>query len=353
MALAGTVILVPGIGGNNLYTPPTFFGLAPRSRIWLNPATMGAGGWRLLGLGPDGISPDVPFAGSLIPGPPLANYYDALAKQLEALGWVVLGAEVDWRLSLSRNVDALVRQVGRQQGRGSVHLLAHSRGGLLCRAAMPALASAGYLDRLGWCAGLGVPHYGSWEAAGLLAGWNSTANFLALVLEHSAAILSLGFVLGPLRHVITSWPGAYELLPNPLAPGVSPAEINAIYDPAEWEASGVPVSPTWLAAARTGWASLPLIPQSVDWFDVVGRGVMTPVSLRLGQSLEASTSWNWTQSGDGAVRTDWAVQPGRRKISTPTSHGAMTYDLRVIQRVSEALRDGLRSDEVIEGPVLQ
>jgi hypothetical protein len=353
MSTLGTIIIVPGIGGCELSSQPTLFGLGPPVRLWLNPSAMAGGGWRLLGLADDGITPDVPLTGPIVPGLPLGNYYADLGKMLSEKGWRVVGARLDWRQALARDADRLVSLIREEEPAGPLHLVAHSRGGLVARRAIEQLRAAGELGRLGWCAGLGVPHYGSWEAAGLLAGWNRTAALLAVVLEGTASILSAGYVQLRLRHVLTSWPAAYELLPNPAAPAISPNEIEEIYGPGTWSAAGLSVSAAWLQAARKGWASIPLVPPGVDWIDVVGIGSRTPTRLYTPAQVGTSQGWRWDFQGDSVVPSRWAVQPNRPRITTPSSHGALAYDGRVVDVLSTALQVGLAEDVVIEGELLQ
>lgn len=352
MSELGTVIIVPGIGGNELSTPPTLFGLGPEARIWLNPAAMAGGGWRLLGLAPDGLTPDVPFTGAIIPGLPLSGYYNPLTEMLSQYGWRVVGARLDFRQSWIQDAARLVATIRNESIDRPVHLVAHSRGGLVARAAIEILRSTGELGRLSWCCGLGVPHQGSWEAAGLLSGWNQTAVLLSAVLDNLSSILSAGYVNLQLRHVLTSWPAAYQLLPRQDATGISPEETAAIYNPSVWSQANRPVSAHWLEAARTGWPTLPVVPSGVDWVDFVGTGFSTPDRLYIPANVASSQGWAWSPNGDSTVPTRWATQPGRMKVTCPTSHGALAYDGRVAAVIDTVLRGSLSGDVVIEGPLL-
>lgn len=352
MSDLGTVIIVPGIGGCELSTQPTLFGLGSPVRIWMNPTAMVAGGWRLLGLGPDGLTPDVPLTGNIVPGLPLPGYYDQLTQMLTLRGWRVVGCKLDWRQAWIYDAARLVSLIVAESEERPVHLVAHSRGGLVARAAIDQLTALGELGRLGWCVGLGVPHQGSWEAAGLLAAWNQTALLLTNILDRSASLLSAGLVNLRLRAVLISWPSTYELLPSPLATGVSPDEIGEIYDPTTWELSDRAVSANWLSRANSVWRGLTYVPTGVDWVDFVGTGFTTPDRLYIPAKLASGQGWAWSPLGDGVVPARWATQPGRRKVTCPTSHGAMVYDGRVVAVIDQVLRGGLSEDVVISGPLL-
>ena len=348
----GKVIIVPGIGGNELYTPASLFGLGPRLRVWLDYSTIGAGGWRLLGLQADGITPSVPLTGPLTPGLPLPPYYALLCDRLRRLGWNVIGARLDWRGTIQRDAIRLADQV-EEHGQGEpVHVIAHSRGGLVMRAALALLQQRGRLGRVGRCLGLGVPHRGSWAAAGVLGLWNETVTLLDLLIHRAPGLGDLSGVFGPLASVIWSWPGPYELLPSPGASGVPPEDIITIYDHLTWLRIKKNVSPTWLGAALAHWSNLPDTPTAVTWVDAVGYGVLTPVGLGDPLKLDTSQGLTYSSEGDGTVPSAWATQPGRRRINTPTSHNAMAFDGRLIAAVDEYLRLGLDHDITIQGGVL-
>ena len=96
MAEPGTVWILSGIGGCEVYTPP--IPLLGSRRIWLDYVAMLAGAWRILGLAPDGVSSWTPGVGVMVPGPALADYYGQLISWLVQDGWSVRCA----RLVLTR-----------------------------------------------------------------------------------------------------------------------------------------------------------------------------------------------------------------------------------------------------------
>lgn len=348
----GTILLVPGIAGNEILTPPSVFGTGPPLRIWLDYASLLAGGWRLLGLSRDGITPNVPLTGTLQAGAPLGDYYGLMMAHLAGLGWEVIGSRIDWRLTLERNGQHVADSIRALSAAGPVHLLAHSRGGLVCREACRQLGASGQLGLVARSAGLGVPHYGAWESLGSIGGWNRNVHQLETFLGPGATGVNILGTLGYVLDVVQTWPGTYALLPAPNAPGVTPAQIAKLYDPAHWTAEGRELPYDWLATQPDRWESLPMIPAQVDWIDVVGTGTLTRASWLPPYGVASGTGYIFTALGDGTVTTMWGVQPGRRRITTPTAHLALCYDRRLIDALSVALRDGLTADLALPGPVL-
>lgn len=348
----GTMILVPGIGGNDLYSPPSFFGLGSQLHIWLAPVEMLAGGWLLLGLDATGLQPSTPLTGPLIPAGALAHYYDPLIREMALRGWDVWDAHLDWRQQLKYDAGRVADRVRQLRDRAPVALVGHSRGGLVIREALALLTATGERGLVGRCAALGAPHYGSWAAAGLLAGWDETAFLLELLLSRiPSALLSLPVLL-EVRAVVTSWPAPYELLPSPSAPGVRPDEIASVYNPAVWAAQGRPVNPVWLGSALSRWGTAAPVPADVEWCDFVGLGSATPAVLRQPANLTTSQGWDWSTEGDGVVPAAWARWPGRRLVTSPTRHGTMPYDIRVLDVLDQYLANGLDGDVVISGRVV-
>lgn len=349
----GTVIVVPGIGGSSLTTHPTLFGFGPGVTVWLHSLPLISGGWRLLGLMPDGVTPNVPLTGRLIPGPPLGDYYGTLTGQLERLGWRVISPAMDWRLKQSIDASDLAELLESEGAEQPVHMIAHSRGGLVARRALELLRGSGKLDRVGRVAGLGVPHQGSWFGAGMLAGWAETVRLLeALFTATGPSFLGRPY-LGTLLEVITTWPAPYELLPRPGAPRFTTQQAQMLYNAASWSAISLNVSQSWLSHAQSWWATLPVAPAAVEWVDVIGLGLPTPVDLLTPHPPAREADMLWPVAGDGTVPAIWAGQDGRLKVITPTSHSALVTDGRIVEVLNRYFREGLSQDVVIPGPVLR
>jgi len=306
----------------------------------------------MLGLAPDGITPDVPGLGQLSPGPTLGEYYCTFSRELSRRGWRTVDARLDWRETIARDAQRLADQVIALRDARPIHLLCHSRGGLVARKAFELLNQAGAINLVGRCAGLGTPHQGSWEAAGLLTGWNQAIFYLGLLLDAPGRVVPSANILGTIHDVAITWPGGYELLPMPNADGGQAGYLNLIYSASRWEQIGQPVKENWLLAAKENWRTLFGVPANVQWIDVVGIGLDTPLLMKGNLPPATPQDLVWGANGDGTVPELWATQSGRLRISTPTSHRALVYDGRVIDALHHYLLNGLTQDVTIQGSVL-
>lgn len=330
------IIVVGGIGGNELWLPSTFG--PPPLRIWLDPVALLLSGWRLLGLGPDGVSQAVPGFSRLQGRLLLGAYYGTLSDYLAANGAIPVSYQQDWRLQLSQVVQGLIDLIHQLGAVTPVHIVSHSAGGLLLRQVLNVMPQADRTRLVGRCVGLGVPHQGSWEAVQLVGGCNSTIRLLTQVLMGSQAILLSPLLPGSIAQVSGSWPASYELFPMPGAVGDDPATIQRIYAGSTWSTVRPTANPTWLAAALARWSGALQVPPDVSWLDVVGTGTPTAVGLPLDGDPTEATDYLYSTAGDGAVPSAWATQPLRPRLLTSADHGAMVYDPAVMLGVVQWLQ---------------
>jgi len=329
------VIVVAGFAGNELWLPA--LPVVGDLRVWFDPPVLLTGAWRSMGLAADGITPAIPFQPALQGRLVLGSYYGVLSDTLAREGYVPVSYQQDWRLTQARCVSGLVSLILELGAVRPVHLVCHSRGGLVLRAALQALSLAQRQARVGRVVGLGVPHQGSWQGARLIACTDPSIVALSTVLEVAPALLAGQVPMAALYRMVDSWPGAYELLPRPGAAGVDPATIAAVYAPATWSTIRPQVQAQWLAAASAWWAGLPYAPDDVRWLDVVGGGTRTAVTLLDVTRPDLATSYGYSTAGDGTVPQAWALQPGRALAPVTAGHGAMPYDPAVLSVVSEWL----------------
>ncbi len=346
------LLLVPGVGGSEIYTPPSFFGLGPPIRVWLNYASMVAGAWRWLALGPDGRTPTFPGVGSLDAGPLVEPYYSTAVNWFSSRGYRVFQAQNFWLGVLESDAETLAAQIVSLSGEAPIHCLAHSRGGLVLRRALQILAASNQLGLVGRCAGLGVPHQGSWESANLLAGFQRSLERLCLLVQLGPFADWADSGCRALQAVVRTWPVAYQLMPALNAVGVPPATIAMLYQAAAWAGIGIEVSQAWLTEASEYWTGFGPVPAAVQWVDVVGMGLSTPDQLVSVTPPQSPASYTYTELGDGVVPARWATQFGRFSITTPTAHSSLVTDGRVLAALDDFYREGIFQNVVIGGPVL-
>lgn len=333
---APTVLIVPGIAGSELHVAPDQWP-HPIVGVWVSPTLLLAGAWRALELAPDGVSPASLLLPRLIGLGPLRDYYGILLEELTMAGFRVTWPHLDWRQSIALCADRLAATILAQAVNGPVALVCHSRGGLVARHALAALKTAGRLDAVGICVGLGVPHQGSWTAVQFLGGWDPTMASLAWLLSVIPGPLALGETGISLIRVARTWPSPYELLPKPGATWTDTQSTGRAYNIAEWAYPQAPISPAWLNAAFERWQSQPAIDPAVRWIDVVGVGYATPSDITSAPVGTRGAIRNDAQ-GDGIVAEESASQPGRPAIRVNVAHGAMPYTGRAIEAVVQSLR---------------
>lgn len=329
------LLMIAGIAGNELWALGNpFFG---DLRVWLNEPALLVGAWRGLGLGPDGVSPAIAGTPPLVGLRLLPPYYGGLADYFRSQGWTVWDLYQDWRLSIDRCYQEVASILGRLAADGPAAVVCHSRGGLVMRAALQHMTETQRGQYVSRVVGLGVPHYGAWSACGLVGGWNSVVAQLRLFLEHAPYLVAGGLYPGGLQAVVNSWPAVYELFPRPGAPGVDPATIDAVYNPANWSAAGVQLNDAWLAAAGLRWPEQQFAPDDVLWLDVFGDGLPTPTALADVAELGHARGFTWTTAGDGTVPAAWAVQPGRPRLATGLAHDQLIYGGALAERINAYL----------------
>lgn len=315
------VLFVPGFGGNELYLPANQF--VPASPVWLNYGFLAAGFWRAMQLNPAGTGPVGPLDRALAAGLAVPEYYAAVSDYLANAGYVPISHDTDWRGKLAGYGFILashIRVLGRDR---PVHILAHSRGGLLLRYALAEFTPQERADLVGRIVGIGVPHYGTWSAALALAGYGPIGAGMAALLYGVQSLTTPIFYSKSIGEVQNSWPGLYQLLPAPGAPGITPEEIAGVYNPANWAGSPWPISATHLAAALNQWASVPPVPSDVDWLHIVGAGTATAHDLLMPSQPWSKGSYRWSTQGDGTVPLIWATWPAGRYFVSGDDHTSM------------------------------
>lgn len=327
MASKGNVMIVPGILGSYL---DWIFGdpvTGQRFRVWPKYAIL-AQGFQVLQLAANGTSPlqgNSPIYASAQD----EKVYGPLTAGLSDLGYNMLGLYWDWRTSITYDAQRLLTALQLYPQYWPVHLIGHSRGGLVIRAALNQLTQAQRAQMVASVVSLGTPHWGSWEALGMVAGWSGLIPLIRVYLTGPRC--SIGFP--PLRGqcdivtVFASWPATYQLFPAPNAPGLDPEVVGAAYILSNWAGASVQPNPTWLAGAQQYWPLLGGVPADVSWLSIAGTGGLTRWQP-LGSILSRS-AWQYIYQGDNTVPALWARYGNEPFLTTPSAHSQLPQDSRL------------------------
>lgn len=346
---AGTVVLVPGTAGSELYWERVPF---VRPVAWLSPPTLLAGAFNQMSLPVSGEGGSGLPVGSFSGGGPLPFYYGILMDRLTRAGWSVLAPQLDWRREISHSAAILAQLIRASAHLSPLKVVAHSRGGLVVRKALALLAASGQLSLVSRVVGLGVPHTGSLVSAQYLACYAPAKRILATMGAFLPSMLTQIIGLRNVHLVSRTWPSLYELLPAPSATWLNTTRLAQLWLPATWHAAGVAIAPSLLTAAATAWQQLPPSPGQVDWIDVYGTQLPTPADLPEMTQLARRGSMPVTTDGDGVVLAASARQPGRVGVSVACAHDALPQHGGVLSWLSTALVNGQAGDLHIPGSTL-
>lgn len=305
--------------------------------MWISITELLKGNARSLELAPDGLTPLPPNGEALIPTGTYADYYEPwlpiLGGQLVAADFSVTTLPFDWRLPLRSQQNRLVGRILALASEAEpATIVGHSQGGLLARCAWSALAAAGRTGLVRRIITLGTPHFGTYDAVALTAGYNTTAQQIALLDGLGAAGRILAGLLPPkfplgyqgVARLAQSFWAAYELFPHlPSPPAALDSLRPALFDAGNWP----PITQAPQAIldyAVSDWQpflrSLSTIPPANILTCVSGQGRPTRAKLRWAKSFGRDESFEFTDEGDGVVTAASATLPGCREASTGAAH---------------------------------
>lgn len=308
------VLILHGIMGSKLGFPGTW---PFQDVVWIDPADIFGGRLALLRLGPSGDPGRVRPLGVLLAA------YLALKLRLRIAGHDAEFWHYDWRLGLDRLGAELARAIDAAPGR-TTHLVAHSMGGLVARAALGHRPRNLEEARI---VTLGTPHSGSYSPVQAFRGVHSVVNKVALIdTKHDPAELA---------GIFGTFPGLIEMIPSPRLRRLD------LFDPAAWPARGTRPADAMLAAARKVQDSLP--EPDERFLLIVGNGSETVVDARLDAEKDELV-YDLSPDGDGTVPLDLALVPGRPAWVTTTGHGAMPNSASVARAVDTLLATGTTSE---------
>ena len=297
------VLILPGIMGSKLGRP----GKLLNDVIWIDPVDVAAGNLSRLVLDGAQIEP----LGVML------FAYLKLKLRLRVAGFDVEFYPFDWRQSLDRLGAGLLQKIAAEPAR-PIHLVAHSMGGLVARAALAGDSQR----RIGRLVMLGTPNYGSFAPVlALTATHPLLRKIAALDLAHSAEELA--------ERVFRTFPGLHQMLP-------SPERFSRVdlYDPKTWPPGPGP-NPDLLRQVRQVVGGLAAADDRFYLIAGVNQETITDLR-REGKSFVYET----TSNGDGTVPLDFCELPGAKTYYVEEEHGSLPNNRAVSEAVIDVLSKG-------------
>ncbi|MEJ0005887.1 MAG: hypothetical protein WDM77_05735, partial [Steroidobacteraceae bacterium] len=301
------VLIIPGIMGSQLgFDRPAPL---PRDLLWVDAVDISAG--RLRALRMDAAAPIRAM------GVVLFSYL-RLRLYLAAGGFDVACVDYDWRLG----VDVLGKQLAERieaEPHGQVHLVAHSMGALVGRAALSLPAQR----KVQQFVLLASPNEGSFAGVQAVRGTYPVVRKLArLDFRTSAEQLA--------EEVFNTFPSLYHLLPMPSH--TAPIDL---FDAAQWPSQGPRPRADLLRAARESCGGL--AKADPRFSVVVGTGQPTVTGI---ERVQDDFVYTVTPHGDGTVPVVSARLAGAHTYYVSCAHSELTRDPLVASAVVDILKTG-------------
>ena len=320
-------MLLPGILGSELTV-----GSSQLEKVWFGFWSIFKGDFDQLQLDSAGksIKPVDPNAA-------LRRYYGELEQYLLA-DWNVLVFPYDWRLDIRNSADLLADKINAQFGSStSVHLVAHSMGGLVSRSL--AQRHPAQWAQMGKLVMIGTPNYGSLSIAHLYTGLYRLMRILAAVdRQHN---------LPDLLQMAKNFVGTYQMLPRTdKLPGTStPVKL---YDPATY--GDLRPLRDRLDDAQKFQAELNVVhnPERLTYI----AGANQPTADGVSDSVATSDidAYTFTRMGDGTVPHSLGLLPGiAATYFVEEEHSALPSNQIVMEAVGKIL-NGLPVEGVATRP---
>jgi CHAT domain-containing protein/pimeloyl-ACP methyl ester carboxylesterase len=245
--------------------------------------------------------------------------YLKLKLRLRSAGYDADFFPYDWRRSLADSGKLLANAI-KADPASEVHLVAHSMGGLVARAALPATGKK--VVRLIM---MGTPNYGSFAPAQVVRGTYDIVQKIAVIdLKHTAEQLS---------QIFATFPGLYEMLP-------APEKFSAInlYKPDSWPKSGPQPVSALLAAVKAVIGRLAKADDRFFLIAGVNQDTVTGMKLENGEFV-----YEVSPDGDGTVPLEFAKLADIREEQTyyvEEGHGSLPNNGTVGNAVAELLATG-------------
>jgi hypothetical protein len=303
------VYVVPGIMGSELGLPrPKPW---PADLIWVDAVDIIGG--RLAELRLD--------AAPIVPLGVLPPTYAPLQLELRAAGCDVVMHAYDWRRSILETGRELAARLAADPA-PAIHIVAHSMGGLVARAALQAGAGARVVRLIT----VATPHAGSFAPLQALRGTYPVVRRLAaLDLRHDAAQLAGG--------IFNGFPSLYEMLPTAAAG----CDLD-IFDAGNWPPGNPAPDATLLRAARA--LAGELAPADARCIAIVGVGQRTVIGLA---RADGDFVYAVSGDGDGTVPARSAALPGAQCYYFRSEHSELPRSPTIARALIELVHRGTTS----------
>lgn len=293
------VLILPGIMGSKL-------GFA-KDLIWLDPLDIARGNLDELRL---------TAAGAIRALGVFLFSYLKLKFVLEIAGFDADFFPYDWRRDVVESGATLKDALAKEKS-PRIHLVCHSMGGLVARAALRQGA-----QRVANLVMLGTPNGGSYRATEVLRATFPVLRKLAAVDQrHTAEQLA--------ERIFRYYPSVYQLLPSP-----QQTEVDLL-DTRNWPAGGVRPIESLLENARALHGKL--APPDERFTVIAGVNQETPTGVR---SQGDRFIYRVSMDGDGTVPLDLALLADTRTFFVEEAHGSLANHAAVQQAVVDLLRQG-------------
>jgi pimeloyl-ACP methyl ester carboxylesterase len=300
------VLILPGIMGSKLGSRRPF--PVPDDVVWFDPLDIAAG--KMFSLSLNSGQRFDPLGVILL-------FYLKLKLRLEIAGFDADFLPFDWRLGLERLGAAVAGHIAKEKAE-QVHLVAHSMGGLVARAAIERVQ-----EKVGRFVMLGTPNFGSFAPVQCIRGiYDMVRKIAFLDGSHSAKDIA--------AEVLNTFPGLYQMLP-------SPKKFSAVnlFDPAQWPSDRPRPAKELLAEVVP--AQEKLAPGREGFFLIAGVNQETVTDLkRNGDQF----SYEVSLEGDGTVPLAFAELPGAKTYYVEESHGSLPNNRLVARAVADILATG-------------
>lgn len=314
------VLIVPGITGSKLGAPGTLLD----DVIWVDPVDVALGRLGELALG-RGAPRHGPLGVFLIA-------YLKLKLRLEIAGFNPDFFPYDWRLGLDQTGRALAEHLAQHEGaHREVHLIGHSMGGLVIRAALKLGAR-----RVGRVIQVGTPNHGSFAVVSAIRGTSDTVRKLAF-LDATRTPRELA------DQVFSTFPAIYQLFPSP-----DRHDGPDLFDASNWPPPGPDAGsprPSLLAeAARVRTQALAPADERFALIAGVGRETIVGVRARPADRADGAADgflYDLSPDGDGTVPLALAQLDGvASTLYVREEHGALCNNRLVARAIEDILNRG-------------